>query len=144
MLIDRGATVVAFDPMETARRNAKAQIRRLTVVSSALEAVIDADVIALVTEWPEFATLPWAQIASVVRQRIVIDGRNALDPDVLLEAGFVYSSFGRGHRIPAELEAPAERAAAHEGHAAWYTGRRRARRRRPLGVGGAQAAADRP
>jgi UDPglucose 6-dehydrogenase len=115
MLIDRGATVVAFDPMETARRNAKAQINRLGVVSSALEAVIDADVIALVTEWPEFVTLPWAKIANVVRQRIVIDGRNALDPDVLLEAGFVYSSFGRGHRIPAELEVPAMRAPAHEG-----------------------------
>jgi hypothetical protein len=60
-------------------------------------------------------TLPWAKIANVVRQRIVIDGRNALDPDVLLEAGFVYSSFGRGHRIPAELEVPAMRAPAHEG-----------------------------
>jgi hypothetical protein len=39
----------------------------------------------------------------VVRQRIVIDGRNALDPDVLIEAGFAYSSFGRGHRLPAKL-----------------------------------------
>ena len=115
MLIDRGATVVAFDPMETARRNAKAQIRRLIVVSSALEAVSDADVIALVTEWPEFVTLPWAQIASVVRQRIVIDGRNALDPDALLEAGFVYSSFGRGHRIPAELGGPAAQGRGPEG-----------------------------
>jgi UDPglucose 6-dehydrogenase len=103
MLLDRGAIVVAFDPMETARRNAKALIRRLTVVSSALEAVTDADVIALVTEWPEFVTLPWTQIARVVRQRIVIDGRNALDPDVLIEAGFAYSSFGRGHRLPAKL-----------------------------------------
>ena len=52
MLLDRGATVVAFDPMESARRNAKSLIHRLTVVSTALEAVIDADVIALVTEWP--------------------------------------------------------------------------------------------
>jgi UDPglucose 6-dehydrogenase len=102
MLIDRGAIVVAFDPMETARRNAKAMIQRLVVVSSALEAVSDADAIALVTEWPEFVTLPWNQIANVVRQRIVIDGRNALDAEALLEAGFVYSAFGRGSRLPAE------------------------------------------
>ena len=107
MLIDRGATVVAFDPMESARRNAKSLIHRLTVVSTALEAVIDADVIALVTEWPEFVTLPWPQIANVVRQRIIIDGRNALDPEALLEAGFVYSAFGRGSRLPAELPAEA-------------------------------------
>jgi UDPglucose 6-dehydrogenase len=107
MLIDRGATVVAFDPMEAARRNAKAQIVRLTVVSSAIEAVSGADVIALATEWPEFATLPWPQIAGIVRRRIVVDGRNALDPDALAEAGFVYSSFGRGHRLPIERGAVA-------------------------------------
>jgi UDPglucose 6-dehydrogenase len=105
MLIDRGASVVAFDPMEAARRKAKAQVRGLTVVSTALEAVIDTDVIALVTEWPEFGTLPWPQIAGLVRQRIVVDGRNALDPDALVEAGFVYSAFGRGSRMPVELEA---------------------------------------
>ena len=114
MLLDRGASVVAFDPMETARRNANAQIPRLSVVSSAMEAVVDADVIALVTEWPEFVTLPWAEIASIVRQRIVIDGRNALDPDALLEAGFVYSSFGRGHRIPTDLGVAPAPAPAHE------------------------------
>jgi UDPglucose 6-dehydrogenase len=104
MLIDRGATVVAFDPMETARRNAQSLIPGLNVVDSALEAVTDADAIALTTEWPEFVTLPWAQIADVVRQRIVVDGRNALDPETLVEAGFVYSSFGRGHRVPADVD----------------------------------------
>jgi UDPglucose 6-dehydrogenase len=104
MLIERGATVVAFDPMETARRNAKAQVPGLLVVSSALEAVTEADVIGLTTEWPEFATLPWAQLAGVVSGRIVVDGRNALDPETLVEAGFVYSSFGRGHRVPAGQE----------------------------------------
>ncbi len=100
MLIDRGATVVAFDPMESARRVASSRIIRLNVVSTALEAVIDADAIALTTEWPEFTTLPWAKIAKVVRQRIVIDGRNALDPDTLVDAGFAYSAFGRGYRTP--------------------------------------------
>lgn len=111
MLIDRGATVVAYDPMETARRNAKALILGLTVVSSAIEAVSGADAIALTTEWPEFVTLPWQQIAGIVGQRIVVDGRNALDPDALVGAGFVYSSFGRGHRLPEE---PAIAAAAEE------------------------------
>jgi UDPglucose 6-dehydrogenase len=100
MLIERGATVIAFDPMETARRNAKAEVRGLVVVSTALEAVTGADVIALATEWPEFVTLPWERIARVVRQRLIVDGRNALDPDALVDAGFVYSSFGRGLRVP--------------------------------------------
>lgn len=104
MLIDRGATVVAYDPMEPARRRAKTLIPRLQVVSTVLEALADADAVALATEWPEFATLPWARIASVVRGRVVVDGRNALDPDALLAAGFVYSSFGRGHLVPADGE----------------------------------------
>jgi UDPglucose 6-dehydrogenase len=103
MLLDRGATVVAFDPMETARRNARTLIPRLTVVSTAIEALSGADAIALTTEWPEFGTLPWAQIANIVRGRSVVDGRNALDPDALGEAGFVYSSFGRGHREPVDF-----------------------------------------
>jgi UDPglucose 6-dehydrogenase len=106
MLIDSGATVVAYDPMETARRNAKAQVRGLIVVSTALEAIAGADVIALATEWPEFITLPWARMARVVRQRLVVDGRNALDPDALVEAGFVYSSFGRGLRVPGGATQP--------------------------------------
>jgi UDPglucose 6-dehydrogenase len=117
MLIDRGATVVAYDPMETARRNAKAQIVGLTVVSSAIEAVTDADAVGLTTEWPEFVTLPWAQLANVVRRRIVVDGRNALDHEVLVDAGFVYSSFGRGHRVPDGVDrkvAVAERTAEDE------------------------------
>jgi UDPglucose 6-dehydrogenase len=113
MLIDRGASVVAFDPMEAARRKAKAHVRGLTVVSTALEAVIDTDVIALVTEWPEFGTLPWPEIADLVRQRIVVDGRNALDPDALVEAGFVYSAFGRGSRLPAELGVQQARSSHH-------------------------------
>jgi UDPglucose 6-dehydrogenase len=106
MLIDSGATVVAYDPMETARRNAKAQVRGLIVVSTALEAIAGADVIALATEWPEFVTLPWDRMARVVRQRLVVDGRNALDPDALVEAGFVYSSFGRGLRVPGGASQP--------------------------------------
>jgi UDPglucose 6-dehydrogenase len=107
MLIERGATVIAFDPMESARRNARSQVRGLIVVSSALEAVTGADVIALATEWPEFITLPWSRIARVVRQRLIVDGRNALDPDALVEAGFVYSSFGRGLRVPSGTSRPA-------------------------------------
>jgi UDPglucose 6-dehydrogenase len=95
-LLARGATVVAYDPMETARRRAAAMIDGLIVVESTMEAVADADAIGLVTEWPEFVSMPWPEVADVVRARIVVDGRNALDPEAMVEAGFVYSAFGRG------------------------------------------------
>jgi UDPglucose 6-dehydrogenase len=103
-LIAMGATVVAFDPMEAARRRAESEVEGLIVVENALSAITDADAIGLVTEWPEFVSLPWRTVARLVARRIVVDGRNALDADALVEAGFVYSSFGRGNRVPAEFE----------------------------------------
>ncbi|HET9519868.1 MAG TPA: UDP-glucose/GDP-mannose dehydrogenase family protein [Candidatus Limnocylindrales bacterium] len=103
-LIAMGADVVAFDPMEAARRRAQIEVEGLTVVDDAISAITGADAIGLVTEWPEFVSLPWRTVARLVARRIVVDGRNALDADVLVDAGFIYSSFGRGQRVPVEFE----------------------------------------
>jgi UDPglucose 6-dehydrogenase len=105
MLIERGASVTAFDPMTSARLRARAEVPGLAIADTALDAVRGADAIGLVTEWPEFASLSWPTVADLVRRRIVVDGRNALDPAALVAAGFVYSSFGRGNRMPEDHEA---------------------------------------
>jgi UDPglucose 6-dehydrogenase len=99
-----GANVVAFDPMEAARRRAQIEVEGLEVVDDAISAMTGADAIGLVTEWPEFVSLPWRTVARLVARRIVVDGRNALDADAIVDAGFIYSSFGRGQRVPAEFE----------------------------------------
>ena len=70
-----------------------------------MDAVTDADAIGLITEWPEFVAMPWTEVADVVRGRIVVDGRNALDPEALVEAGFVYSAFGRGQSASMDVSA---------------------------------------
>ena len=101
-LLDRGASVVAFDPMEPARNAARDLVPGLEVTDTVHDALVGADAIGLVTEWPEFTTLSWAHVATIVRGRIIVDGRNALDPDALIAAGFVYTSFGRGRRDPIE------------------------------------------
>lgn len=101
-LIARGATVVAYDPMPLARSRAAEAVPGLVVVDRAIKALVDADAIGLVTEWPEFIGLPWAAIAKVVRRPILIDGRNALQPEALVAAGFEYVGFGRGGRVPAQ------------------------------------------
>jgi UDPglucose 6-dehydrogenase len=106
LLIERGATVVAYDPMERARVRAAAQIEGLIVVDSAAEALADADAAALVTEWAEFAGLDWDSVAASMRQALIVDGRNALAPDVLARAGFTYVAFGRGRMDPEEIGAP--------------------------------------
>jgi len=103
-LLKMGATVIAYDPMEAARRRAEIEVEDLIVVDDALAAITGADAIGLVTEWPEFISLPWQTVARLVARRIVVDGRNALNADALVEAGFIYSSFGRGNRLPAEFD----------------------------------------
>ena len=47
------------------------------------------------TEWPEFAELDWSVVAERMAGRLVIDGRNFLDPDVVRAAGFIYEGIGR-------------------------------------------------
>ena len=49
----------------------------------------------LVTEWPEFAELDWAEAASRMARPLIVDGRNFLDPDALRAAGFEYEGIGR-------------------------------------------------
>jgi UDPglucose 6-dehydrogenase len=99
LLIERGATVVAYDPMPTARERAAAMVPGLVVVDRAMKAIVGADAIGLVTEWPEFSRLAWAAVAKAVRRRVIVDGRNALQPDVLVAAGFDYVGFGRDGRL---------------------------------------------
>lgn len=99
-LIRRGAQVVAYDPMTDAAERAAELVPGLEIAETAAEAMIGADTIALVTEWPEFSEMDWASARSVVRGTAVVDGRNALSPERVTEAGFSYRAFGRGYVSP--------------------------------------------
>ena len=65
------------------------------LADSALEALDGADAAVLVTEWPEFAELDWAEVASRMARPLLVDGRNFLDPTELASAGFEYEGIGR-------------------------------------------------
>lgn len=95
LLLAQGATVVAYDPMPTARERAAELVPGLRTVESALEAMVAADAVGLVTEWAEFGALDWALAATVMANPAVVDGRNALDRDVMAAAGIRYVGFGR-------------------------------------------------
>ncbi len=88
-----GARVRAYDPVATAE--AQKLMHGVEFADSALDAVQDADAIVLVTEWPEFAELDWHKAAETSRGRIVIDGRNFVDGELVRAAGFVYEGVGR-------------------------------------------------
>jgi UDPglucose 6-dehydrogenase len=60
-----------------------------------LEAVEGADAVVLVTEWEEFVALDWSAVADGMNGRLLIDGRNALDPNAVRAAGLDYEGIGR-------------------------------------------------
>ncbi len=96
-----GAEAVAYDPIATER--ARVLLPAVKLASSALEALEGAEAAVLVTEWPEFADLDWAEAAARMERPLIVDGRNFLDPASLRAAGFEYEGIGRA---PAPAPAP--------------------------------------
>lgn len=103
-LVQAGATVVAYDPMTKALDRFAELVPGVRVASSTDVALDGADAVALVTEWPEFRQLDWPEAATRMRRPIMVDGRNALSAIEMTEAGFAYTSFGRGTWRPAGSE----------------------------------------
>ncbi len=88
-----GAQVRAYDPV--AEDEARKMMIGVEFANSALEALEGADACVIVTEWGEFADLDWNEAAKHMAGRLVIDGRNYIDPDTVRTAGFEYEGIGR-------------------------------------------------
>jgi UDPglucose 6-dehydrogenase len=88
-----GAAVRVYDP--EAMDNARRDFPTLAYASSAIEAATEAEVVLHLTEWAEFRELDPAVLAAVVRQRRIVDGRNALDPVRWRAQGWTYRALGR-------------------------------------------------
>ncbi len=92
-LLGAGARVRAYDPV--AEAEARKLVRDVDFRPSALDVADGADAVVLVTEWPEFAEVDLQEVARAMRGRLLIDGRNFLDPEKVREAGLVYEGVGR-------------------------------------------------
>ena len=88
-----GAEVVGYDPVAAER--AAGLLGSVEMATSAMEALEGADAAVLVTEWREFAELDWAAAAAKMTRPLIVDGRNFLDPEALVAAGFEYEGIGR-------------------------------------------------
>jgi UDPglucose 6-dehydrogenase len=88
-----GAAVRVYDPQ--AMGNAKDSYPTLAYSPTALEACADADVVLHLTEWAEFRDLTPDELAEVVRERNIVDGRSVLDPTAWRLAGWHFRALGR-------------------------------------------------
>jgi UDPglucose 6-dehydrogenase len=93
MLQEKGATVRGYDPH--ARENAEALLPGVVWCASALEAVEQADVVVVLTEWNEFRALSLESLRSRMRGDVLVDLRNVYEPQQASAAGFSYASIGR-------------------------------------------------
>ncbi|MBV2356114.1 UDP-glucose/GDP-mannose dehydrogenase family protein [Streptomyces sp. J2-1] len=89
----QGGQVTVYDPKGMA--NARRVFPTLGYADSALDAVRGADVVLHLTEWREFRELDPASLGEVTAARLILDGRNALDPEVWRRAGWTYRAMGR-------------------------------------------------
>lgn len=94
-LAAHGAAVRAHDPLALPRARAELPVEDVSLHEDVIEAARGADALVLVTDWPEYRDLPWAEIRQVVKTPLVLDGRNHLDPVTLAAAGLEYQGIGR-------------------------------------------------
>ena len=88
-----GAAVRVYDPV--AMDNAARDFPSLARAATAVDACIDADVVLVLTEWPEFKTMHPSVLDQIVHQRRVVDGRNCLDREMWRAEGWTYRALGR-------------------------------------------------
>jgi UDPglucose 6-dehydrogenase len=91
-LLAEGASVSAWDPVADGRGHLDGNVE---IAKSVLDTFDGADAAVLVTEWPEIRDLDWAAAGERMRNRLVVDGRNVLDPGALRALGFEYEGIGR-------------------------------------------------
>jgi UDPglucose 6-dehydrogenase len=100
-LVRLGAGIAAYDPaaLHEAQRVFGDQ-PALRYVTSPMEALEGADALVIVTEWKEFRSPDFEDIARRLRHRVVFDGRNLYDPQMVRGFGLEYHGVGRGSPVP--------------------------------------------
>src|SRR5687767_9544010 len=93
-LLEKGAHVKAHDykAMDNMKQQFKDEVEWAT---DPVSCAAGADAVALLTDWPQYTTLPFRKIAATMNAPIIFDGRNCLHRDIMRESGFQYYPIGR-------------------------------------------------
>jgi UDPglucose 6-dehydrogenase len=96
-LIQRGATVVAYDPVAMAQaQRAFSGLSGIGYANSPQAALDGADCLVIITEWKEFRSPDFDDIKRRLRTPVIIDGRNLYEPAMVRSFGLEYFGIGRG------------------------------------------------
>jgi UDPglucose 6-dehydrogenase len=98
-LLSEGASIQAFDPeaMENVERELGSTIKLCDNQYQALE---NADALFIFTEWPVFRTPDFEKMISLLKRKVIFDGRNLYEIDELNKLGFTYFNIGRNNNAP--------------------------------------------
>ncbi|MCU6432682.1 UDP-glucose/GDP-mannose dehydrogenase family protein [Undibacterium sp. Jales W-56] len=103
-LLRKGATVAVYDPvsMPEAKRvfaldfaDNPALLEKIRFASNSMDALNQADALAIVTEWKAFRSPDFDKVKSLLNQPVIFDGRNLFEPAVMTEIGIEYHGIGR-------------------------------------------------
>ncbi len=93
-LVNAGASVCAYDP--EAMKNVQGLIGdKITYAENEYTALENADALLICTEWGVFRNPDFDQIGSLLKDKVIFDGRNLFEVQEMNEKGFYYSSIGR-------------------------------------------------
>lgn len=95
LLLKEGAHVRGYDPVGMTR--AAAIMPEIEMADDAYALAEGCDALAVCTDWNEFKNLDLERIRQVMRQPLVVDGRNIFDPTTMAKLGFQYRGVGRGY-----------------------------------------------
>jgi UDPglucose 6-dehydrogenase len=105
-LLAEGAIVRSWDPV--ALEEAREILAGVELCETIEDAVSGADAAVIVTEWDELEGLASEATRSAMRNPLIVDGRNMLDPNDVRAAGFTYEAIGRPSSVVNALAETAE------------------------------------
>jgi UDPglucose 6-dehydrogenase len=93
-LLSKGALIKAYDP--EAMNNARSVFKnKITLGKDEYEVLEGADALLVITEWPVFRTPDFKVMSSIMKNKVIFDGRNLYEPNSMKDLGFTYISIGR-------------------------------------------------
>ncbi|MGB9586077.1 MAG: UDP-glucose dehydrogenase family protein, partial [Anaerolineales bacterium] len=95
LLLKSGAKVKAYDPV--AMEVARPLLPQVEMCPGIYELAEGCDALVVVTEWNEFKQLDLTKLKAIMKQAVILDGRNIYDPAEMRRAGFRYRGLGRGY-----------------------------------------------